>query len=270
MLVSFILVSSPAPSFESRGVVGTFTVVIAFEPAKSEEIVTTDGGTITFPDADSGDGETSIVIPPGALNESTTITITRLDPSDDSVPGSDGSVFGLPVAVYKFGPEGLVFNKPVTIQLHYPDADNDGKVDGTEIQEANLEIKLWDGVEWISMGGTVDTDLNVVSAQMMHFSIYAVYPASPLRDDDYRPRPRIITPAYKDGKNDFAQFGGAGNIEEISIYTVNGRRIRQVRDISIWDGKDDGGALVESGLYVYQIKLKDSSKRVNGVIVVAK
>jgi hypothetical protein len=37
-----------------------------------------------------------------------------------------------------------------------------------------------------------------------------------------------------------------------------------------WDGKDDGGQLVESGIYIYQIKLKASGKIISGTVVVAK
>jgi hypothetical protein len=99
-------------------------------------------------------------------------------------------------------------------------------------------------------------------------SLYAVFPVGNLSDDDYRPKEKIITPATPDNKNDFAAFGALGPADIVNIFNVNGHRIRQLKNDSIWDGKDEDGKIVESGIYIYQIKLAD--KIVSGTIVVAK
>jgi len=41
--------------------------------------------------------------------------------------------------------------------------------------------------------------------------------------------------------------------EEIKIFDITGRKIRSVSaGTGKWDGKDDGGTIVESGVYIYQ------------------
>lgn len=103
--------------------------------------------------------------------------------------------------------------------------------------------------------------------------MYAVFPAKALTDNDYRPKEKIITPATVDGHNDYATFSGVSPADTINVYDVSGRKIREIvggQGSSTWDGKDDSGRLVESGIYIYQIKLHETGKIVSGTVVVAK
>ncbi|MHB9154846.1 MAG: hypothetical protein ACYC5N_04025 [Endomicrobiales bacterium] len=233
--------------------------------------VTADGGTVTLNDGNPDDGVTSLDIPPGALDSSVSISIEEVLPADSSL-ASGGSLTGnsRPVAVYRFLPEGLVFNKMVTMNLLFKDLDQDGIVDGTTYRENTLRIFWWDGIEWRLVGGEVNPLTNVVSTKLKHFSLYAVFPAGDMTDNDYRPKERIITPASVDTRNDFASFSGIDDIDVINIYDISGKRIRQLRDAYTWDGKDDTNTMVESGLYIYQIKLKTTGKVISGTIAVAK
>jgi GTP-binding protein len=61
---------------------------------------------------------------------------------------------------------------------------------------------------------------------------------------------------------------GAQDGDTVNIYDVNGRRVRELRGNSTWDGRDDDNMIVESGLYIYQIKR--AGKIISGTIVVAK
>ena len=72
-----------------------------------------------------------------------------------------------------FGPDGLVFVKPVTITLVYADADLDTDLDGTpDFVESQLEIFFWDGWQWINVGASSrDAVANTISAQVNHFTI---------------------------------------------------------------------------------------------------
>jgi hypothetical protein len=230
-----------------------------------------DGGTISIPGANSGAGNTCLQIPQGALDGSTQITITEVNPSDGSSLGQNALALSgqnHPVAIYQFGPDGLVFKEDVILTLAYRDANHDGIVDDTSFPASSLGIMWWDGRDWRLLGGTVDTRTNTVSCRIRHFSIYALFSAGPVTDADARPKEKIITPALADHINDFAQFGGLSDTDVVNIYDVTGRRIRQLRGNSIWDGRDDDNAIVESGLYIYQIK--KSGKTISGTIVVAK
>jgi gliding motility-associated-like protein len=93
-----------------------------------------------------------------------------------------------------------------------------------------------------------------------------LFPVNSLSPEDYRPAKKIITP-NGDGINDEADFSGLA--EEVKIFDITGRKIRSVSaGTGQWDGKDDDGSVVESGVYIYQFKVDGTL--VSGVIAVAK
>jgi len=249
---------------------GDFTVDVV-----SAKTVTcgANGGTISLPNGNPDDGQTTIDIPSGALDGNTDITITQVDPSDSSVPpGKAPCASAKPVAVYTFGPENLIFKKFVTMKLLFQDINHIGIVDGTNFRVNTLKTFWWDGFDWRLLGGKKDPNANLINyGNIKHFSMYALFPANPLSDNDYRPKEKIITPATVDGHNDFATFTALQDGDVVNIYDVTGRKVRQLNNGTFsWDGKDDGGEMVESGIYIYQIKMTTSSKLISGTIVVAK
>jgi gliding motility-associated-like protein len=91
------------------------------------------------------------------------------------------------------------------------------------------------------------------------------------------PCPRIFTP-NGDHKNDQVTFSYKNdNLSSIVcwIYDIKGAVIRQL-DIEgleeegefTWNGKDEDGNLVPSGVYIYQIEVE--GRAINGTIVLAK
>jgi len=92
-----------------------------------------EGGTISTPD-----GSVTIDVPPGALNEYTSLSIT--DETGTSFELTTNLGNGIALFGVSIQPEGLEFSVPITITFSWDDADNDGKVDGTNIQEKNLII----------------------------------------------------------------------------------------------------------------------------------
>ena len=233
----------------------------------------TNGGSISLPNGNPADGSTLIDIPAGALEGNTQVTITEIDPADGSIPpGKSPCASVKPVAVYSFGPENLVFKKFVTMKLLFQDVNHTGVVDGTNYKTSSLKVFWWDGFNWRLLGGKKDQALNLITyGNIKHFSMYALFPANALSDNDYRPKERIITPATIDGHNDSALFTGLVDGDTVNIYDIRGRKIRQLNNgVFSWDGKDDGGQIVESGIYIYQIKLNESGKIISGTVVVAK
>ncbi|MFH1368559.1 MAG: hypothetical protein ABII64_05475 [Elusimicrobiota bacterium] len=241
---------------------------VKITPGRSKKF-DVNGGKLILPDGNPDDGETSIELPDGALDAPADISISEIDPDDESVPrGNAPAISHRPLAVYRFEPSGLFFKKTVKINLLFRDFNKDGVVDGTLYGVNDMKIMWWDGFEWRLLASSVDKDMNLVSSRIKHFSYYAVFPVPALTDDDYRPKEKIITPASIDGYNDYATFGAVGPDEMINVFDVTGQRIREIRGDITWDGKDDRNELVESGIYIYQIKLKD--KIISGTIVVAK
>ena len=62
--------------------------------------------------------------------------------------------------------------------------------------------------------------------------------------------------------------------DSVKIYNVNGKKVREITSGTDegfnWDGKDDNGRYVESGTYIYQIKVKDRSKVISGTVAFVK
>jgi hypothetical protein len=227
------------------------------------------GGTLVLPDGNPDDGETSIEIPSGAMDSAVNISITELAPLDSEIPpGSSPAISKTAVAVYRFEPSGTVFKKPIKVSLLFPDVNKDGIADGTNYNISSLKAMWWDGFDWRVLGTTIDSGKNLAVANAKHFSYYAVFPAGPLTDDDYRPKEKIITPATVDGYNDFATFGALGPDDTVNIFDIRGRRVKHLKDDFTWDGKDEDGRLVESGIYIYQIHIP--GRMISGTIVVAK
>ena len=248
----------------------------------TEGIVSSSRRIIKVEDGNPYDGETSINFPSGALTEDTKVTITQLKTEDEPIVRRSRTILtDKPVAVYNFDPNNIEFKKPVTLTILYIDIDGsgnkgDGKVDDPDniIDATTLKLFYWDGFDWRYVGGSVNTENHTVTAKISHFSKYALFPAKNYEAKDFRPFERIITP-NGDGKNDYADFNGLDG--EVKIYDITGRKVKILKGETVfvepyietrWDGRDDDGDIVESGVYIYQYKY--NGKRISGVIAIAK
>ncbi len=238
--------------------------------------ISTSGSTINVVDGNPYDGEVQIVAPRGAVAQDLDVTLTQIDETSSSCPAAPSfSLSEKPAMIFNLTPNSARFLKNVDLTLLYFDLDNNGIVDGLEdrdgnatINEASLKMFWWDGFKWRLVKGvhTQDLDENTITVKTSQFAYYALFPVTSLSPEDYRPGNKIITP-NGDGKNDLADFSGLA--EEIKIFDITGRKIRSISaGTGEWDGKDDGGSIVESGVYIYQFKVDGTL--VSGVIAVAK
>jgi uncharacterized membrane protein len=76
---------------------------------------------------------------------------------------------GAIVATYDFGPSGATFVPPLTMILKYDLANLEPGV-----SEKTLYIAYWDGTQWQKLASTVDTVNNTVTAQVPHFTDFAI------------------------------------------------------------------------------------------------
>ncbi|MBN1385222.1 MAG: discoidin domain-containing protein [Elusimicrobia bacterium] len=249
--------------------IGLSTVFASTVTIKTEVTKSITSGEVKLEDGNPDDGHTYISVPAGALSGQTDITLKYIDRS--LAPAPCGTIVtSSPSVIYEFLPTGQTFNRPVDLCLVYLDTNNDGIDDISQHSESGLQLFLWDGYEWVPVGGKLDAANNTITAKIMHFSKYAIFPAFPLSADECRPRQRIITPDYKDGKNDYAEFHGFTFTEdyEINIFDITGRKIRTLENENLWFGDNDDGDIVESGVYIYQFEV--NGKLISGVIAVAK
>jgi len=130
------------------------------ELSMQQFLVDETGGTLVFRSSIE-DVTVTLTIPAGALDGSTAITI---DHAQNFSP-APGLVTG---AVFDFGPQGLVFNMPVELDITY----------GTDmivgLTEDELRIHEASGSNWLPLLGSVDTANNTANASIDGFSIFGL------------------------------------------------------------------------------------------------
>jgi gliding motility-associated-like protein len=237
-----------------------------------EEIIGSNGATLIKTDNATNIDLVTLIVPQGALNTNTSITITKKNITDIAQLDSRNAT-----VAYQFSP-ALNFNKPVTLVLSYPNTANDGLVDNLE-EGYNDATKLrvyylneQNDNKWDLVGGLVNTSNKTITFQTNHFSTYAVF-YTDLNKESYKPKYRIFTP-NGDGVNDKVIFPNLDDVNvEIKILDVNAKKVRDIKQRPYeWDGKDNFGNIVESGTYIYQfkIKIKDKDEYINGTLALAK
>lgn len=223
--------------------------------------ISSNGGKFRVQEGDSANNATELIFPAGSLPHELKISAKKLNAA--ILPPVNGQ---LAVNSFEFGPEGARFNRPITMKLNYSDSDQDGIVDGTNLSEKELRLFWYDGFSWRNLGGKVDESANIVTGEVSHFSVYGLFPAGDPKAEEIRTKEKIITP-NGDGINDFAQFGNSGQFE-IVIYNTYGKKVKKIENNNIWDGRNENGEIVESGVYLYQVKTNETL--VSGTIGVAK
>jgi hypothetical protein len=139
------LVGGPACSSSS---------VVPSTELPSSGVVGAAGGTVS-----SSDGRVRLSVPPGAVSGETTITIA---PARSDVPGAVGQV-------WEIAPTGLVFARPVRVELAYRDADLGGRP--VTLFAVSTEV----GATWGPLANpTRDTASRVMSGDTLHLSLFAV------------------------------------------------------------------------------------------------
>jgi len=125
-------------------------------PNTSEQKIDQSGGTLN-----SDDGLALLDVPSGALESEQTLTITKSETYPSGV---------ITDTVYTFGPNGLVFQSPVTLTIQYAEEN---------LSEGMSEQSLWlaelvDG-SWRRIGDSlVDGDANTVTANVNGFSSFGI------------------------------------------------------------------------------------------------
>ncbi|MCX6008630.1 MAG: hypothetical protein NTW48_01045 [Chloroflexi bacterium] len=73
------------------------------------------------------------------------------------------------ITAYKFSPSETTFKPALTLTVKYDPAALPAGV-----KEAGLFIAYWDGSKWAALSSTVDTQAKTMTAQVSHFSTFAV------------------------------------------------------------------------------------------------
>lgn len=153
--------TSPTPPPSPSGVSVSATIL-----GKAGTINLSQGGVVeSATTLSSADGAVKL-----GLKANTTVTIQgqSLTITKEISPPSPTADTKLIVA-YKFSPDKATFEPPLTLTIKY-----DRAALPAGVAESGLFIAYWDGSKWSALSSTVDTQANIITAQISHFSVFAV------------------------------------------------------------------------------------------------
>jgi len=225
------------------------------------------GGTVVNSDS------TTVTLAPGAAAVPLVI-ITSTVPASRTASAEGGDSIGVTgydltrefTARTMAGSQVSSFNAPVTIKMYYPDADNNGMVDGRDIPESLVGIYWLDEVsgKWTPVydGILKDYAANSVQADVRHFSVYSLryVDSNRIGTDKLKAYPN---PCYlRNGPVTIANIPPGSTEVRIYIYDAAGGLVRTLdrsngvngANVGTWDGRNSEGSKAASGVYLYIVR----------------
>ncbi|MFH1415961.1 MAG: Ig-like domain-containing protein, partial [Elusimicrobiota bacterium] len=234
-------------------------------PHRKKEIFSReDGATIEIADG------TKAIIPPGINITEGSIEIEILNPDDmsDRLPPEESSLKSAGVfREYEFSDGSRLFNQAITLVLPYPDEDEDGIVDGTDVYAENLRPYWYDEKDdvWVIIAAdeintthtaqSVKEAGNYISVNVNHFTIFALMAPVPKSNLD-----GVIVypnPCKPNSGLDHTHlyFDGLTDAASVAIYTLGGRLVKEITEHEIpgkikWDILNSNTEKAASGIYL--------------------
>jgi len=156
-----------AYTFNASDIVWTIRAVMP----EAAGIVGANGGVVQVIDSLSKLNGVGVNIPAGALSSNTNISI-GVPTFATLLPGNLTNA-GI---VLELLPHGLTFTSPVQISLKYTDNNNDGIIDGTNVQANQIKVITTDDygkIEYLPIVN-IDTTNHLITATTTHFSQFSV------------------------------------------------------------------------------------------------
>jgi hypothetical protein len=169
-----LIASSPLPCSILELVIAGFPPMDAIHllsvlGAQGSACVSDSSWTITIPVTPSGATlnllNSSLVVPPGAVNATTDLTFTIMASMPQDLPNALGRIF-------EFGPDGTVFQVPITLSLAFSDAGHSGR--SRELY--NIRFYYFDEINdtWMpEQDPQIDWANRRLIVELSHFSRYA-------------------------------------------------------------------------------------------------
>ncbi|WP_413853428.1 gliding motility-associated C-terminal domain-containing protein [Candidatus Ruminimicrobium bovinum] len=226
------------------------------------------GGTVSFESGDQSAGDASVTINPGAYDGDKTINIEILDPGllGGLAPAraaiiQTGSAVAL-IGVDVDGDYDFTLNTPAQYGIPYADMKDGDKFivkRGASTSAINEYVKVT----------SIDYENKKIYVTSSKTGYFAAWIGKEVSKNDYRPARRVIVKARAESRGDVFQFNYLTEGDSVKIYNVNGKKVRELNGGTFaWDGKDYSGRYVESGTYIYQIKV--DGKVISGTIAFVK
>ena len=168
----------------------------------------------------------------------------------------------------------LAGGQSAVVTLVYPDANNDGIVDGTNLRTNLLEMYSSHNAAgpWQrDLESAVDLAARKVTGRTRHFSFFALFAPMAANLNAARAYPvpwkpgsggRFDTPAGADG----IIFDNLPDGSDIRIYTIDGQLVRKLTvnpadlGVKVWDGLNSAGLKAASGVYLAHVRSGSKEK----------
>ena len=246
---------------------GTFSIQTSVSGTSGGSIANTDGMAVAVP-AGSYAGDLFITV--------STVPDSRVSSADSASPGSS-KLFTYDLArefraVNAAGTPVAVFSHPLTITLAYPDANDDGRIDGDLVRESLAWIYYLDETlgRWTPVQGVVkNASANTLTAQVPHFSVYSVR-AAPGADAGLGGLKAYPNPVDLRTVPALTIAGIPADAADPRVYIYN-EAAELVRTLSpgdgldalntaSWDGRLKNGSRAATGLYLYLVRTTNYGK----------
>jgi len=231
----------------------------------ADVLVAQEGGTIR-----TADGLAALYAPPRALAQDQEITLVPLSAAEARPPAS--LTF---VSAYRIGPDApLSLAKPATLALAFKSLPAGARAE-------RLTIFRRDGAAWTRIGGSYDDAAKSISTVVQQLGVFGLFEdpsggtGAGLTALDCQPR--VFSPGgggFRETTDISFSLAGASPVT-IHIYSRGGRLERVLKkdatlnpgvNVVPWDGRDDDGKIVPSGLYI--VVLTAEGKKLNKTVAV--
>ena len=210
------------------------------------------GGTIT-------DGNTKVVLDTMAVNVTVHIaTATALPISiSQPLPGAiefAGIVYEIDLKDEqgnKVGTQAGQVGTGTRIFLKYPDTNNDGWVDGTNIREEKLKIYHWDNETWVALPTAVNETENIAWAYIPHFSTFILAGTPTTRFTPNNNNVQVYPNPWSGERTIW--FDNVSHDATIRIYNIAGELVKEIEVIQCPQGWDICNESIASGIYIYTV-----------------
>lgn len=211
-----------------------------------------EGGTIA-----GVNGQVQLAIPPKSISENMFFTVLPL-PDEETYLFPPGC--GPTGLAFSFGPPSCVFEKMVELRINYNQNNK------AMLSESNLAIASLENGQWVVLGGELYRENKSISLLVNSTGSYSlvVRNAPEGEEENTVPKKFYLAQNYPNPFNPgtVIHFGLASSAHTVlRVINLKGQVIATLIDETLvegeheveWDGTDDQGIRVASGMYLYQI-----------------
>jgi C1A family cysteine protease len=204
-------------------------------------------------------GDVRVDIPAGSFGQNVALTLSTATVSSTGQPALRVTNVGIDIT----NDHCLQPCMGIAITLYYRDSDIVG------FDKSKLTLAYYDVLHnrWVTIPSTVYPSQNKIIATVKHLTRFAIVQLTPAADNSEIKGYPI---PYNPNKGMFT-FDNLPANAEIRIFTVGGELVCKVSYVNAsgrttWDGKNDNGNVVASGVYVVLVK-SDSGKKIIKIAV---